>query len=441
MSELAICGGPRAITCDIGDLFEWPIFTEEDEEAVLALMRGRPNFASPEYGDLDNDIVAAFEREFAAWCDVEFAIAHSNGTAAIQAAMFACGVGHGDEVITPSATYWAAVLPCFSLGATPVFADIDRLTLNIDPGDIEHRITDRTKAIVVVHQLGYPAEMDEIVRIAKRYRIKVIEDASHAHGTLYKGRKAGTLGDVAVFSLCGKPIAVGEGGMLVTDCRGIYERVIAWCHNFSFNEAYVRDPHLLTYQGLPMGGVTARMHNLSAAIGRTQLRHYDARMREIDRAMNYFWDNLSDVEGIIAHRPVAGSGSTMGGWYTPHGIYDKGRFGGLPLTTFAQAVIAEGFNTETTTCLREPLHLHPLLNTCDVYNQGRPTRIANSGRDTRQGWGSLPTTENIAAFTVPPFRHFRPHQIEQYAACFRKVAQHYKDALDHVPTSHLASMA
>jgi perosamine synthetase len=414
--QLALFGGPRAITMDPGDAFAWPILTADDEEAVLQVMR-RPGIA-------DDRAVERFEQEFGAWCGTEFALAFNNGTSAIFAAMFACGVGHGDEIIAPSSTYWAAILPCLNLGATMVFADIDPLTLGIDPNDIEHRISERTKAILVVHQLGYPVDMDAINAIARRHHLKVIEDASHAHGVCYKGRKAGTLGDVAAFSLCGKPIAVGEGGILVTNNRDIYERAIAWGHADKFNGQHVHNPALLRFAGLPMGGVSSRMHPISAAIGTAQLRHYDARMREIDQAMHYFWDLLDDIDGLVAHRPPRDSGSTMGGWYCPHGIYRPESFGGLSVTRFIQAVRAEGYHAWVRNCLREPLHVHPLLNECDVYQQGRPTRIANAARDVRQAKGTLPITEGISAFTVPPFKRFRPALIEQYAAAFRKVAQH-----------------
>jgi perosamine synthetase len=416
-SQLALFGGPQAITMDPGDAFAWPILTAEDEAEVLQAMR------QPGYFEVDTFLT--FEQEFAAWCGVEFALSHDTHTAAILAAMFACGVGHGDEIIAPSATDWRSVLPCFRLGATMVFADIDPLTLGIDPNDIEHRISERTKAILVVHQLGYPVDMDAINAIARRHHLKVIEDASEAHGSRYKGRKAGTLGDVAVFSLDStRSIALGEGSMVVTNNRDIYERAIAWAHNFRFNHLSVENPALLRFAGLPMGGITSRMHNLTADIGRTQLRHYDARMREIDQAMHYFWDLLDDIDGLVAHRPPRDSGSTMGGWYCPHGIYRPESFGGLSVTRFVEAVRAEGFAAQARGSLIQPLHLHPLLNECDVYQQGRPTRIANAARDVRQAKGTLPITEGISAFTVPPFKRFRPALIEQYAAAFRKVAQH-----------------
>ena len=133
--------------------------------------------------------------------------------------MYACGIGMGDEIICPSITYWASSLPCFSLGASVVFADIDPDTLNIDPGDIEHRITTRTKAIVVVHYCAYPCEMDEIMAIAKRHGLRVIEDVSHAQGSLYKGRLTGLLGDVGAMSAHVGEVPGGRGGGHAGDAR------------------------------------------------------------------------------------------------------------------------------------------------------------------------------------------------------------------------------
>jgi len=160
-------------------MFTWPIVTQEDEEAVLAVLRR---------GAMSGiDVTQQFEREFATWQGAKYALGFSAGTAAIHAAMFGCKVGVGDEVICQSTTYWATCIQAMSLGATVVFADIDPNTLCIDPNDIEHRITERTKVIVVVHYLGHPADMDAIMPIARRHGLKVIEDVSHAQGGLYKG--------------------------------------------------------------------------------------------------------------------------------------------------------------------------------------------------------------------------------------------------------------
>src|ERR1035437_9462994 len=219
-SKLALFGGPKAVKSGNAKLFAWPIITREDEKAVLEVLRRG--------GMSGTDVTVEFEKEYATWQGIKYALGCSSGTAALQCAMYGCKVGIGDEIICPSITYWASCLPAFSLGATIVFAEIDPQTLCIDPKDIEHRITDRTKAIVVVHYLGHPADMDPIMAIARKHNVKVIEDVSHAHGGFYKGRKVGTIGDVAGYSLMsGKSFSLGEAGMLTTNDREIYERAIA----------------------------------------------------------------------------------------------------------------------------------------------------------------------------------------------------------------------
>ena len=264
----------------------------------------------------------AFEKEFAAWQGVKYAMGASSGTAALHAAMFGCKVGVGDEIICPSLTHWASCLQAFSLGATVVFAEVEPHSLCLDPNDIEHRITPRTKAIVVVHYCGYPADMDPIMAIARKHKIKVIEDVSHAHGGLYKGRRVGTIGDVAGYSLMsGKSLATGEAGILTTNDTEIYERALAFGLYERNNADAIQTEALKPFVGLPLGGYKYRMHQMSSAVGCVQLKHYDVRMAEIQKAMNLFWDLLEGVPGIQAHRPPKDSGSTKAGLYNPRGEY------------------------------------------------------------------------------------------------------------------------
>jgi len=377
-----------------------------------------------------SDVTMAFEKDFMAWQGVKYALGASSGTASLQSAMFACKVGVGDEIICPSLTYWASCLQVFSLGATVVFAEVEPNTLCLDPKDIEHRITPRTKAIVVVHYCGYPADMDPIMAIARKHKIKVIEDVSHAHGGLYKGRRVGTIGDVAGYSLmCGKSLAIGEAGILTTNDTEIYERALAFGLYERFNAKAIQTEALKPFVGLPLGGYKYRMHQMSSAVGRVQLKHYDARMAEIQKAMHLFWDLLEGVPGIQVHRPPKNSGSTMGGWYCPLGLYKPEELEGLSVSRFAEAVAAEGGNCAPG--CNAPLHLHALLNTCDVYGHGKPTRIANADRDLRQPKGSLPVTELAGSrvYRIPWFKHYRPNYIKQQANAYKKVSRYYKELL------------
>ncbi len=411
----ALLGGPKAVTADPGDLFAWPIVTEEDERAVLEVLRAGAMSGT--------ELTKQFEAEFAEWMGVPHALATCNGTAALQAAMWAVGVRRGDEVICPSMTYWASGLPALTLGAVPVWADIQRDTLCLDPSSAAERIGERTKAIVAVHYAGYPADMDPIMELARSHGIAVIEDVSHAHGGLYKGRRLGTIGQVGAMScMSGKSFAIGEAGMLVTADLAIYERAVLWGHYQRHPD--LTDPALAADGGLPLGAVKHRMNQLSAAMGRVQLKHFDARNAEILKAMNYYWDALERTPGVRAHRPPAGSGSAMGGWYNARGLYLADELGGLPVARFAEALKAEGHPGGAGA--NTPLHEFAAVNDVDIYGDGRPTILANATRDTRAAPGSLPVAEAIReiAFAVPWFKHHRPGVIDEYVLAVKKVAAH-----------------
>ena len=421
MSErLAIDGGPEAVGDRDSDICDWPIITEEDEEAALDVLR-RGAMSGTE-------VTKEFEEEFADWHDREYALGFNNGTASLLGAMYGVGVGAGDEVVGPSMTYWATMLPCIELGATPVFADIERDTLCVDPESVAERVSEETAAIVVTHYSGHPVDMDPIMEIAREHDVSVIEDVSHAHGGRYKGQTLGNIGDVGALSMMsGKSFPIGEGGMLVTDDREIYERALAYGHYSRHDE--LTDPDLKEYAGLPFGGHKHRMHQISAAVGRVQLKSYDERMAEIQRALNYFWDLLEDVPGIRPHR-VEAEDSTMGGWYNPKGIYVSEELDGLSLDRFAAAVEAEG-STCSPGC-NFPLHTHPLMNEADVYGDGGPTRLRNASRDVREEPGSLPVAEEMEeqVYGIPWFKHYRPEEIEAHARAYRKVAENHEELLD-----------
>lgn len=412
MEKLAILGGSKAVQTAPEDMFKWPIITEEDEQAALEVLRD---------GNMSGtDITKKFEEEYAQWFGVPYALGHCNGTAALQAAMFGVGLGVGDELICQSMTYWASAMPAMNLGATVVYADMESDSLGLDAKDVESKITEHTKAIMVVHYFGHPTDMDPIMEVAERHNIKVIEDVSHAHGALYKGRLTGTIGHVGAMScMAGKSLAIGEGGMLVTHDKEIYERATAYGHYERTSQ--LEDPNLKPFAGLPLGGVKYRMHQISAAVGRVQLKYYKERMEEIQKAMNYFWDLLEGAPGIRPHRPHKDSGSTMGGWYAAHGIYVPEELNGLSVQKFCEAVRAEGVAISPGGNLL--MHLHPVLNEADVYHHGKPTRIANSTNDVRQKEGSLPITEDLPnrLYSIPWFKHYRPEIIREHAEAFRKV--------------------
>lgn len=423
MSKLALFGGEKAVKTVNPDMLKWPIITEEEEVAVLDVLRkGKMS---------EIDITMKFEQEFADWIGVKYALATNNGTSSLMCAMYGVGLGKGDELICPTITYWASCLQAMALGATVVFANVKKDTLCIDPDDIEKKITPRTKAIMVVHYLAHPCDMDRIMAIAKKHNLKVIEDLSHAQGGMYKGKRLGTFGDACGISMMsGKSFAIGEGGMMITNDRSVYEHALALGTYERFKDENITCEDLKPYTGLPLGGYKYRMHQMSSAVGRVQLKYYDQRCAEIRKAMNYFWDLLEGVPGIRAHRVDESDGSNMGGFYNAHGLYVPEELGGLSVTRFCEALRAEGV-ADAVPGVNAPLHAHGIFQTADIYHAGKPTRIANSDSDVRQLDANLGESENIPALTfgVPWLKKFIPAEIEEYANAFRKVCENYKELL------------
>ena len=423
MSKLALLGGTPTIQNPPKDhLFGWPIITSEDEEAALYVIRN--NLYS------QTEITEKFQEEFAEWQGTKYALAFCNGTMSLTAAMFAIGLGVGDEIICTTKTYWASIAQSLQFGASPVFCNIDE-NLSMDPDDIERCITEKTKAIMVVHYFAYPADMDRIMAIAKKHNLLVIEDVSHAQGGMYKGKKLGTFGDVAAMSLMSaKSFSAGELGILVTDNRKYYERAIAFAHYERNNERYITEcEDLKPYFNIPLGGCKGRANQLCSAMARVQLKYYDERCKEIRRAMNYFWDLLEDVPGVHAIRTNEAEGTTMAGWYAPHGTYHPEELGGLSVTRFCEAVRAEGFEK----CWEGGnycLHTHKLFYDCNLYGTDKPSRIAFSDRDVRDDDKLCDSSITRYCFQIPWFKHFDKEWIEKYAAAFRKVAENYRDLLD-----------
>jgi perosamine synthetase len=208
--------------------------------------------------------IGQFERDFAAFCGVAHGVAVANGTTALHLALVAAGVGPGDEVIIPSLTFVATANVVHYCGATPVFADSDPETWQLDPAGLEALITPRTRAIIPVHLYGHPCDMDAIMAIANRHGIPVLEDAAEAHGAEYRGRRAGSLGAIGCFSFYGnKIITTGEGGMCVTDDAALVERLRLFRdHGMDPKRSYWHE----------VIGFNYRMTNLQAAVGVAQTK-------------------------------------------------------------------------------------------------------------------------------------------------------------------------
>ena len=240
--------------------------------------------------------VKQFENDFASFCNKKFGIATSNGTTSLHLALSAKGIKTGDEVIVPTFTFIATANVVKYCNAKPVLVDSEKETWNIDPSKIEEKITKKTKAIIPVHVFGHPADMDPIMKIAKKYGLFVLEDAAEAHGAKYKGKIVGSIGDVGSFSFFGnKIITTGEGGMLVTDDEGFLKMAqVLRDHGMSKEEKYIH-PYL---------GFNYRMTNLQAAVGVAQLAKIGEILRRKRRIAEIYEELLKGTKGI-SFQPIA----------------------------------------------------------------------------------------------------------------------------------------
>jgi perosamine synthetase len=237
------------------------------------------------------EFVQRFQDEFAKYLGVKYAVATSNGTTALHLACAALGITSGDEVIVPTLTFIATANAVTYTGAQVVFADSETATWNIDPRDIESRITSRTKAIIPVHLYGQPAMMDEIMDIASRHNLYVIEDAAEAHGAEYKGKKVGGIGHVGMFSFFGnKIITTGEGGMLVTNDEDVYNHALVLRdHGMDTKKKYWHN-HI---------GFNYRLTNLQSAIGCAQLERIEEILDEKIKIMHTYDSCFSGMNEIL----------------------------------------------------------------------------------------------------------------------------------------------
>jgi perosamine synthetase len=244
------------------------------------------------WGDKCYDYLKRFEKSFAAYQGAAYALATSSCTGAIHLSLAAMGVGPGDEVIVPDINWIASVVPVTYLGAKPVFVDVLEDSWCIDPAKIEAAITPRTKAILAVHLYGNLAEMEPIRAIAGRHQLKVLEDAAEGFGSLYKGRKAGTWGDVGVYSFHGaKTMSTGEGGMLITDSEALMDRI-------RILSDHGRDPKVNRVFWMAETGYKYKMSNLQAAMGCAQIERADELVEKKREIFGWYQEGLASVTGI-----------------------------------------------------------------------------------------------------------------------------------------------
>ena len=354
-----------------------------------------------------------------------FAITVINGTSALHSAMFGLGVGPGDEVICPVNTWICSISPALMLMARPVFCDIHADTLLIDPEDAKRRITERTKAIVAVHLWGNVCDMDALMAISEETGVPVIEDCSHAHGAMYKGRACGSIGQVGAWSMQGsKPVSAGEGGVLATDDVDAFERA---CLIGQVNRLAGLDLVTDTYKDLqPLGlGIKFRAHPLAIGIAAVQMRKLDelnARRRAYVQAVS---DGLGSVPGLRPLSPY--KGAEAGGFYGFPLIHSPEDMEGLSTEDLVKALGAEGVPANH--CPYPLLHQLPLFaRGFDIFTRGRgPLCTPEMGGDyAGYEGGEFPVAEAVLPRLVflPVLSDPVPGAAERVIDAIRKVATH-----------------
>ena len=284
MSALALHGGPPALQ-DLGDFPAWPQPDDAGEAALLEVYR------SGKWGSTAGPVVADFEQEFAQYQDSTYGTALVNGTLAIVAALRACGVGLGDEVIVPPYTFIATASAALFIGAIPVFADVDPQTHLLDPEASAAAITERTRAIIPVHLAGRAADMDAFRELGRSRGIAVVEDCAQAIGTRFRGRAVGSLGDVGTFSFqSSKNITAGEGGLVTTSDPALAEALYS-----QVNVGRVRGGGWYQHQHV---GYNLRLTEFQAAVLRTQLRRHPADQELREHRSQLLRAELDQAEGV-----------------------------------------------------------------------------------------------------------------------------------------------
>jgi dTDP-4-amino-4,6-dideoxygalactose transaminase len=284
----------------IDDAWSWPRFTVEEADAVQrVLLSNRVNYWT-------GDECRHFEREFAAWTGVEYAVALMNGTVALEYALRALGVGPGDEVIVTPRTFMASASCIVAVGATPVFADVDRDSQNITASTIEEVLTPKTRAVICVHLAGWPCAMPAIMELARARGLAVIEDCAQAHGARIDGRSVGSFGDISAWSFCQDKImtTAGEGGMITTNDRALWSFVWSYKdHGKSWDAVYGRR-HPPGFRWVHESfGTNGRMLEVQAAVGRIQLRRMSDWHAIRARNARRIWERARTLPGLRAPVP------------------------------------------------------------------------------------------------------------------------------------------
>lgn len=414
-SPLALLGGQPAVS-HTKPHFTWPPLSERTVTAVLNQLQESISIYDR------SGVIARLEDALCEYYGSAHAVLTSSGTAALYSAYAACGLRSGDEVLVPAYTFLATATPLFHLGAIPVPADCDE-TGNLDPKDASQRLTTKTKAIMVTHLWGFPADMAALGALADEHGLTLLEDGSHAHGAAIDGQRVGTFGKVAAFSLNGpKPLSAGEGGFIVTDDDDIFYHVLLHGHYnkrccVELPPAHPLYPYAVTGMGLKF-----RIHPLAAAIAFEQLELLDSYLDQRAEIARLMCGKLSQLPGITTPKL---SYDVRSSWYGLALQYRSDELEGLPVERFYEALKAEGcleVDRPGSTC---PLNLHRLFQ--------EPAALFPEYKDILSySPGDFPIAERVHHNTLKlPVWHREEDLplVNSYIEAFRKVVERYRDLL------------
>ncbi|WP_194817954.1 DegT/DnrJ/EryC1/StrS aminotransferase family protein [Nocardia sp. XZ_19_385] len=412
-SSLALLGGEPVIR-EAAPHFSWPPLTDATTSAVLDQLRDGISIYNR------SGVIAQLEDAMQRYFGVHRAVLTSSGTAALYSMYAACGIGPGDEVIVPAYTFFATATPLLHLGAVPVLADCDARG-NLDPHDVPRRITNRTKAIVVTHMWGMPAQIQTLKRLADTYGVQLLEDASHAHGASVGGKKVGTFGRAAAFSMNGpKPLSAGEGGFVLTDDDEVYHQVLLHGQYNKRCRSEIPAERELSRYAVTGLGLKHRIHPLAAAVALEQLPHLDDYLDGRKRIAEYLAEELDELPGLTM--PWADQG-VRSAWYGLTMQYAADAFDDVPVERFHAALLAEGcaeIDRPGSTC---PLNLLPL------FQEPGPLFPAFTGK-LAYAPGDYPRAEEIHHATLKlPVWHREEDLpvVDRYIEAIRKVTEHHTE--------------
>jgi len=397
--RLALFGGPKTVTVPQSTADRWPLYGPEEEEAILKLVRD-PNYAP----------LAELEKDWKKHFKVPYAKAYCNGTSALTTLFFALDLPPGSEIMVPSYTFFATIVPMRLFGYVPVFVDINPRTLNFDLEDAKRRLTKDTKAVLPVHWIGLPCEMDHICDFAKEKGLIVLEDACHAHGASLQGKYMGSWGRMAAFSFqASKPLPGIEGGMAVYQNQEDYERGSTFGH-YDLPHSFAETSPYRKFQGSGLG-LKLRMHPMAAALVRCQLPGLEKRNADGVAQTRRLNDRILQLPGLYeqAARP-----DMKRLYYAWNMLFLDEAKAGMSRAACVKALQAEGVAAKA--------HSYTLQHKLALYAEEKWWHH-------KPFLPELPGSEqaNKTAIALPNFTSEVPKLVDQYVKAFEKVWAHREE--------------